>query len=358
MSHKFPCISCGAFLVFTPGSQKLTCPYCDSENEIPQDEQKSVEENDFYATLKNLEEKPPADAVETINELDCTACAASFSVGEHDTAGECPYCATPFVNQSHQEVCLKPQALLPFKLQKEEAAKELSQWIDSRWFAPSDLTQISRQGKTNGIYLSHWTYDTLAITEYSGSRGEHYYVTESYTDSEGKRRTRQVRKTRWWPAYGTVSNNFDDILIVANDSLPRKYTKELEPWDLPALVPYSPEYLAGFTSEKYHVGLFEGFQMAQEESESEIKQTIRYDIGGDEQRIHNHFTDWQNITFKYILLPVWVSSFRYRDKVYNIVINARTGEVQGERPYSIMKITLAVIATLLLIAGIIFIANK
>lgn len=358
MSHKFPCNSCGAYLVFTPGTDKLVCPYCSSENDIPQDEQASVEEHDFYATLKQMENDPPADAVETIQELDCTACAAQFSVGADDTAGECPYCATPFVNQAHTEVCLKPQALLPFKLEKKAAGENLREWIKARWFAPNDLKVIAQQGKTQGIYLSHWTYDTFAVTDYSGSRGEYYYVTEHYTDSEGKSRTRQVRKTRWWPASGTVQNSFNDILIVANNSLPRKYTKELEPWDLPGLVPYSPEYLSGFTSEKYHIGLFDGFKMAQDEVEPVIKRSIRSDIGGDEQRIHNFYSDWRDITFKYILLPVWVTSYRYNEKVFNIVINARTGEVQGERPYSVIKIVLASLAAIALIAGIIYYFNQ
>ena len=212
--------------------------------------------------------------------------------------------------------------------------------------------------KLKGVYLAHWTYDSNTTTSYIGSRGEHYYVTESYTDSDGNRKTRQVRKTRWYPASGRVYLNFDDILVVANDSLPRKYTEKLEPWDLENLVTYTEEYLSGFSSERYSVGLAEGFDHAKDQVDGDIVGAVRRDIGGDEQRIHSRYTDWDNVKYKHILLPVWVTAYRFKDEVYRVVINARTGEVQGERPWSWIKITLAVIAVLAVIAGIVYLFNK
>ena len=356
--RQFPCNSCGANLMFTPGQQNLSCPYCQSENEIDVEDIPIVE-NDFVQKVRDLEENPNDDDLIEITEVKCSACAAEFSIEPNETAGECAYCATPFVLEPHTEKILKPQALLPFKITSEEGKNQFREWTTKLWFAPSKLKQYAKTcEKVKGIYLPHWTYDSDTVTSYMGSRGEYYYVTESYNDSEGNRRTRQVRRTRWWPASGAVQNTFDDILVVANESLPRKYTEELEPWDLEELVPYSEEYLSGFRSERYSVGLGDGFDIARKQVDPVIVDTIHYHIGGDEQRIHSRDSSWNDVTFKHILLPVWVSAYRFQDKVYRIVINARTGEVQGERPWSWVKIAAASIAAIGLIAGCIYLFNK
>ena len=191
-----------------------------------------------------------------------------------------------------------------------------------------------------------------------GQRGVAYYVSVSYTDSDGNRRTRQERRIRWYPASGRVWVKFDDILVPASDTLPREYVDELEPWDLPALTPYEDAFLSGFQSESYTVDLRGGFDIAKIKKEPEIEETIRWDIGGDEQRIHHKTTYYSDITFKYILLPVWISAYRFKDKTYQFLVNARTGEVQGERPWSWIKITLAVLAALAVIGTIIYFANE
>ena len=173
---------------------------------------------------------------------------------------------------------------------------------------------------------------------------------------EGK--TRQERRVNWYPAAGRVWVSFDDILVPASDTLPRKYVDELEPWDLPNLTPYADEYLSGFQSESYTTDLRGGFNLAKDKMVPEIESKIRWDIGGDEQRIHSKTTVYQNITFKYILLPVWISAYRFKDRSFQFLVNARTGEVQGERPWSWVKITLAALLVISIIGIIVYFANK
>jgi len=206
--------------------------------------------------------------------------------------------------------------------------------------------------------VPHWTYDANTTTDYTGQRGEYYYETQWYTDSNGNRRSRQVRKTRWYYASGRVFNSFDDLLVLASESLPRKYAEKLEPWDLDGLMPYQEEFLSGFKAENYSVDLATGFQTARDMMEPTINQTIRRDIGGDTQRISSKNVLHDNITFKHVLLPVWVSAFRYDNKVFRFLVNARTGEVQGERPWSWVKITFAVLGAIALVALIVFLAQQ
>jgi hypothetical protein len=203
--------------------------------------------------------------------------------------------------------------------------------------------------------VPYWTYDANTISAYSGERGEDYHVTESYTTRENGKtvtRTRQVKKTRWHRVSGTVTNAFDDVLVLASRSLPAACTTRLEPWDLENLAPFQPEYLAGFRTESYQVGLEEGMEQAKTIMDAAIRTAICRDIGGDHQRVHDVDTQYNDLTFKHVLLPLWLSVYRYGEKPYRFVVNARTGEVQGERPWSWVKITLAVLGALAVIGGV------
>ena len=230
------------------------------------------------------------------------------------------------------------------------------------WFAPGQLKKAPLSfDHFKGIYIPYWTYDSDTFTKYTGQRGDHYFVTETYTttvDGKSVTRTRQVQRTRWSPAWGNVSNFFDDVLVVGSNSLPEKYIYKLEPWDLNNLVPFDKSYLSGFITEKYQIDLGDGFEKAKEIIDPKICALIRRDIGGDVQRIIAKNTNYNDITFKHLLLPVFVSAYKYKDKIYQFLVNGRTGEVQGQRPYSWIKITLAILLGLAIIASIIIIVKE
>ncbi len=140
------------------------------------------------------------------------------------------------------------------------------------------------------------------------------------------------------------------MLVLASKSLPKRYTDALQPWDLEALEPYQPEYLAGFRAEGYTVDLQDGFTEARAIMDRRIERDVRFDIGGDRQRIHKIETQINDVTFKHILLPVWLAAYKYRGKTYRFVVNGRTGRVQGERPWSAWKIAVAIVLGLI-VAG-------
>ena len=238
---------------------------------------------------------------------------------------------------------IKPRAVLPFALTEETARDAMTDWLGRLWFAPNGLQEYARKGRRmSGIYVPYWTYDADTRSTYSGQRGTVYYVTRTVTRN-GKRVQQQVPKVRWRPASGRVARFFDDVLVLASKSLPKKYTDALEPWDLSALEPYAPEFLAGFRAEAYAVSLEDGFAEARAQMDRIITRDVKFDIGGDRQRVHNIDTQLSNLTFKHVLLPVWLAAYKYRGKTYRFVVNGRTGRVQGERPYSAIKITIAVI---------------
>ena len=286
--HRFPCDTCGSDLRFDPERYLLVCDHCG-----------------------NTEEISGARGVHSpIAELDFQAALASAlpqSQMEETRVTTCPNCA---------------------------------------------VQEYARKGrKMQGIYVPYWTYDADTRSSYSGERGTVYYVTQTVM-RDGKRVQQQVPKIRWRATSGRVARFFDDVLVLASTSLPKRFTDALAPWDLAALEPYAPEYLAGFRAEAYAVTLEEGYAQAREVMDAMIQRDVRFDIGGDRQRIHNIQTQVSDVTFKHILLPVWLAAYKYRGKTYRFVVNGRTGSVQGERPYSTVKITFAVILGLI-VAGIV-----
>lgn len=345
--NRFPCKQCGAKLEFTPGTWVTTCPYCGTQNEIAASrDSRAVQELDYHEALARLERRA---STATMLVVQCGACAAKIQSPPNVTSITCPFCATNIVATAVSATCIKPNAVLPFKTTRDDAMNRFREWVKSRWFAPNKLKSRSMiDAKFTGTYLPAWTYDSDTTTAYTGQRGDAYYTTESYYIN-GKRQTRTVRKIRWSYASGVVRVGFDDVLVVASRSLPVKDLEQLEPWDMKSCVVYADDYLAGFRAECYQVGLEDGFEIAKQKMEPRIDSAIRQDIGGDEQRIDSKQTSYAGITFKHLLLPVWLSAYRFNHKVYRFMVNARTGEVVGQRPYSAIKITLFVLMCLVIV---------
>jgi hypothetical protein len=245
-----------------------------------------------------------------------------------------------------------PEAVLPFGVDRPALREAMKGWTSSRWFAPNSLKKVSAAESSHSTYLPHWTYDAGTVSQYRGERGDHYWVTETYTEN-GETKTRQVQKTRWRSASGVVARDFDDVLISGTTRVSAEHLDKLEPWPLPEAEPYRPEYLAGHETLRYDVEPESGLDTAKSRMASVIEQDCRDDIGGDEQRVHQVDTQYRDVTFKLMLLPVWIACYLHAGKTYHIMVNGRTGEVVGERPYSAAKIAAAVIAAVLVIAAIV-----
>ncbi|WP_439143043.1 TFIIB-type zinc finger domain-containing protein [Planktotalea sp.] len=349
--HRFPCDQCGADFRFDPSEGKLTCDHCGHSAAIEGTGRHAqpIRELDFADAINA--QLPDAEIEET-RVLSCLNCAAQVELGGADHASECPFCATPVVTGTGIHRHIKPKAVLPFALDERSARKSMTDWLGGLWFAPNGLKDYARKGrKIQGIYVPYWTFDADTKSNYSGERGTIYYETQTVM-RDGKRQQIKVPKTRWRAVSGKVARFFDDVLVLASKSLPKRYTDALEPWDLAALEPYNPEFLAGMRAEGYMVELQDGFAQARHQMERVIERDVKFHIGGDRQRVHNVDTDLNDVTFKHILLPIWLAAYKYRGKTYRFVVNGSTGRVQGERPYSAIKITFAVVLGLLIAAAI------
>ncbi|HEV3203825.1 MAG TPA: hypothetical protein VGY77_05550, partial [Gemmataceae bacterium] len=203
-------------------------------------------------------------------------------------------------------------------------------------------------GQMAGVYAPYWTYDSMTFTHYTGERGDDYFETETYQerDANGQMvtKTREVRKTRWTSVSGEVRHFFDDVLIYASQSLPENYVYNLAPWDLPEAEDFRSDFLSGFKTERYTIGLKDGFAKARGIMDQEIRRLCCRNIGGDHQRLNTVDTQYLGITFKHLLLPMWLAVYRYQNQPHRVLVNGRTGKVVGSRPYSWIKITLFILA--------------
>ena len=351
--RRFPCARCGAKLEYLPGTESLGCPYCGHRNAIPAAANTVIEELSFDRFLRELRTAPETADITLVK---CQSCGAEIEKPPEVSSLACPYCSVDVVMTLLTKRIIKPQALLPFRISSAQARGAFQKWIQRRWFAPTALKKLARMdNRLHGLYTPFWTYDARTTSYYSGARGDDYYVPQTVTvrvNGRVETRTVMVRHTRWRNVSGTVRNAFDDLLVVASHSLPREHVDEIDPWDLHELTPYRDEYLSGFSAENYQVDLPDGFEQAKELMAGPIHASVIRDIGGDHQQIHSIEVQYSNITFKHILLPLWISAYRYRDRVFRFLVNARTGEVRGDRPWSWIKITFAVLLAAAIIATI------
>ena len=335
-----------------PGEERLVCDHCGNTRPIENSpwtrSAKQWPSRTWSARLKAGLGTAEMEETRTSTCPELRSARTEFDPAVH--ARECPFCATPVVVDTGPSRQIKPAAVLPFHLDESEARKAMAHWLGSLWFAPSGLMEYARKGRRmSGVYAPCWTFDAETDSNYRGQRGIVYHETRTVTRN-GKRETVDVPKIRWTPARGRVSRFFDDVLVVASTALPERFRKALVHWDLTRLEPYQPEYLAGFRAEAYTIELEDAFTEARAIMDRQILRDVKFDIGGDRQRVDDVQTRMSDMTFKHILVPVWIAAYKFRGRSFRFVVNGQTGQVTGERPWSTLKIALAVLVGLCLAA--------
>ncbi len=347
----YTCPSCGAYVRFSPLAGMLKCDFCMSETPISKGDTQ-LKSYDYLKSLSHIDEQ----TLQEEREVSCKKCGATFSTDPSIISTHCPYCHTPTMTKFYHKI--ESHALLPFVITQKEAKVRLQRWIGSLWFAPTVFTKYFKsREQLIGYYIPHWDYASDTYTDYRGMRGDKYFVTVPRTVMrDGKEVQELVKETRikWTAVSGSVTVEFDEVLISATEHLPRELLDSVSPWNTEDLQSFDYAYLSGFEAEEYTTSLEQGFDYAKTKMESTIKQKIRADIGGDQQQIHSLDTRYDEIAYINLLLPIWTATFKWKNKVYRYVINGQTGRVSGARPYSIVKIFFLVGTIALLLAAALY----
>jgi hypothetical protein len=325
----------------------MKCPSCGKEQPIDSTGEKPAE-RDLLATLDDLRKPAEDQAVlaAPTKELVCPNCNGHIGFVGTLTATRCPFCATPVQRSDIKDAPnrLPVDGVVPFGIDTKAAEGKVKDWIGGRWFAPNDFKKYSKAGSFSGVYLPFFTFDAQTHTEYEGERGDNYTVVVGSGDNQ-----RTETRIRWYHVRGAVDVPFDDVAIGAESSLEPERLRDLEPWPTQAAVAFRAEYLAGSLSRSYEKNLDVCHGEAVSRMNEEIANAIRSDIGGDHQRIHRADTSWARQTYRHLLLPIFLLVVMFQAKPYQVFVNGVSGEVHGQRPYSWIKITFAVIAALIVV---------
>jgi DNA-directed RNA polymerase subunit RPC12/RpoP len=346
-AQRFTCKECGAEMKFDAGLGQLKCDHCGATREVPTGTG-TVVEYDFFQGLE-LAPKGLAAGGAT-RAAKCQECGANVVFPDGVTATRCTFCGSNKVlEQAENQNAIRPESLVPFGVDKKRANQSFNDWLRKLWFRPSDLKRMAKVQEVAGVYVPFWTYDAHVESSWTAEAGYYYYETEEYTTQENGQeviKERRVQRTRWERAWGHRADDYDDVLVCASVGLPRELADQLSSFDTQQLVAYSPGFLAGWRAEEYAVDLQQGFGFAQEKMEHEQGKRCGGDVPGDTQRFLRVDNTFSALTFKHVLLPVWIAAYRYRNKVYRFLVNGQTGEVVGKAPWSWIKITLFVLVLL------------
>ncbi len=351
----FICKNCGGVLRYDALAHELKCDFCGSIENIEKSNE-PIEEYDFKEGLAKSSKNRVIDS----REITCNKCGATFKLDSYELSSVCPYCKTPIITDFIKDI--QPKSLIPFEISEKDAQERFKKWIGSLWFAPNQLKDfVDGNKKLIGYYLPYWTFDSNTRTKYSGERGDIYFVTvQRRVEVNGREEIieEQEPRIRWTPVSGQVYHNFDDVTVGASKTIPHNLLDRLAPWNTKALVPFNEKYLSGFVSEEYTIDLNDGFRYAKEQMKRVIIGDIKRDIGGDQQQIEYMHTEYNDTTYKDTLFPIYSAEFKWQGKLYDYLINAQSGKVVGERPYSIAKITIAIISTITILATIYYIYGR
>lgn len=340
------CPNCGATVTWDPATLSMTCDFCGYHKELPKPEEgsKATQELDFNSAKLRQSKDWGAQKKNII----CQNCGGSAMYDMTTTANTCPFCgSTSVMPVDDEEDVMAPGGVVPFEISREKAAELFKAWLKHKLFAPSAAKKSCEAKEFNGIYLPYWTFDANTTSAYRGSYGK------DYKDKEGK------THTRWYDCSGIYDEFIDDQVVYASTKTTNPNIQAVSEFNFTKLRDYDPQFIAGFAAERYSLGLDDGWKSAQQfiqrRLKSNIESRIRSRYNADRVRNVQLSTSYENITFKYLLAPIWISNFKFKDQVYNFVVNGQTGRIAGKSPISPLRVLAAIaiaIAVLVLLAYI------
>lgn len=334
---KHLCPACGAEANWNATKQALVCPYCGTvaPGELASDGS-TILEHDLVAALRAVPAESRGWDQERVS-VQCQSCQAISLFEPTRVAQRCEFCGSPaIVPYEKTRNPIYPESLLPFLVAEPQVRESMRKWYGSRWFAPNRLRKALTD-TVHGIYAPFWTFDAQVYARWTAEAGHYYY--------EGSGKNRQ-RKVRWMPAAGDLNKGFDDELVPATQGIHAKLLAQVQPFPTDTLKPYDRGYVSGWVVEQYQIDLVAAAEKARQAMDGKVRAACASAVPGDTQRNLQVDSTYSNQTFKHVLLPVWLLSYDFSGKSYQVLVNGVTGAIAGERPWSWVKILLAVLFAL------------
>lgn len=334
------CPHCGGVLSYSPNTQNLVCEHCAYSEEIINPQPHVNERNFFSADFTKNHDW----GVKT-KKIICQSCGGESIFDALDVAGVCPYCDTNQVMEAYDDTSLAPHGVCPFSVDEEQSMQMFKTWISGKAFCPGPVKKRIKPEKLHGVYLPYWTFDTYTSSSYRGEYGMRRYR----RDSDGKSK----EYMEWHLTSGTYRESIDDHLVIGTNRFNDKELKGLGEFATENSLGYKPEYLAGFAAERYSIGVEDAWESAKTQITKYlgpvVTDHIRFSNHANDSRLISMSVSFDDIGYKYLMLPVWMSSFKYKNVVYHFYINGQTGKVCGKTPVSSRKVILLILSIIVFI---------
>jgi uncharacterized Zn finger protein (UPF0148 family) len=338
----YTCPQCGATTKFNVAAGGVKCEYCGYTAET---QAKTVGKHaqEFEFTVETWEQAEQGWGVER-RELHCDNCGATLAVAEGSLTATCPFCASNKVNvRAAASDALRPNFLIPFKVQAEQLRPLAQEWLGKGWFHPAELASSAGVEHFTGIYVPYWTFDANVSARWKAEVG--HETTERYYDHNDKEwKTRTVIEWRW--ENGEIALNIDDLLISGSSRLSKVILERIKTFNLTQLTAYSPDFLAGWQAQAYDVTLPQAWEQGKDVIRQQAKDACYKDINSSHVRNFSMSADFGDETWRYLLLPVYVAAYRFENKTFQVMANGQTGAIAGQKPVAWWKVWLAIAALL------------
>lgn len=361
--QKFSCPSCGGESRWDPAKKLLVCPFCGTTSpaqvELNAAGNEVIVEHDLVAALRGIPDTQRGWQADKIS-VKCQSCQA-ISVFDKGRVGQrCDFCgSTALVPYEEIKEAFRPESLLPMKISENAVRDSVRRWYASRWFAPNALKRAALTDTVKGLYIPYWTFDAQVHADWTAESGYYYWTTETYTDANGRLATRQVQKIRWEPSAGALDHFFDDELVPASRGVQEAVLRQIEPFPTTKeLVAYNSGFLSGWVVERYQIDLVAAAREARSDMDVKLEKLCASEVPGDTHRSLRVESDYSGQTFKHILVPIWLLTYNFGSRNFQVVINGYTGTMSGNYPRSWVKITLAVLAGLAAVGLFALLAGK
>jgi hypothetical protein len=336
---KYPCAACGAQAEWNPAKGALVCSFCGTETPFTVDAATgALVEHDLAKALREIPDSDRGWLAEK-RTVQCQNCKAVSVYDAARTGQNCEFCGSPaLIDYQEIRAPIRPQGILPFAIDQGRVREQMRAWFRGRWLAPNNLAAKALVDRVRGVYIPYWTFDAHAVCPWEAEAGHYYYTTERYRDNRGNMQTRQVRHTRWEPASGEVRHFFDDEPVPGTHGLRQDLLRKIEPFATSDVKGYDAAYLSGFVVEHYQVVLVDAAARSQAQMVEKLRQMASAQVPGDTQRNLQIHPSFSAQTFKHVLVPVWVLSFTYGAKIYQVLVNGFSGKIAGDHPLSWWKV--------------------
>lgn len=347
---KHACPACGAQAEWNPGKQKLICPFCGTESPYKFDVSTGrVEEIDLVTALRELPSEDRGWQTER-RSVKCQSCHAVMIFDPSRVGQNCEFCGSPaLVSYDEIKAPIRPQGVLPFRVDRNQVRDDIRKWWRSKWLAPGRLSKAALVDTVHSLYIPYWTFDAAVHCPWQAEAGHYYYVNVEGTDSKGRRVVRRDRRTRWEHAAGAIDHFFDDDPVPGTQGLPMEILRQVEPFPTQEVVSYDTAFLSGHVVEHYKVVLLEAAEQSRRQMDAALEQLCARQVPGDTYRNLRIRPDYSARTFKHVLVPVWLLSYNYGARAFQVVANGYTGRIAGKYPYSIWKILFLALLVLVVI---------